>query len=273
MKLKELPFSIYHTLRLFVISKKTIEKDYNNIIPVIVSLTSIPSRLKTLHITVKSILLQESKPEKIILWLNESLKDSIPKSLKNLEGDFFCIRYEDLTCSHRKLIYSMNRYPNKTIVTCDDDVIYNSKMLKKIYEEHLKHPKKIIANVTRYIKYSENGELMPYKEWTYTNFVSIDDNHILPIGSAGVLYPKNSLDKRFNNSKLFLELAPKADDLWFKMMSLLNNTTSHQSSNKVKGPIPIIGTQRISLKKENVDLDKNRVQWEKLTDYFKVSMV
>jgi hypothetical protein len=65
-------------------------------------------------------------------------------------------------------------------------------------------------------------------------------------------------------------LAPKADDLWFKAMELRQSTPVRLCTKLVPEPIPIIGTQSFSLKKENVDRDLNVDQWQNLSDYFKL---
>jgi len=266
MKLKEIPLSIYHTLKLISFSSKELKKLHANHLPVIVSLTSIPSRLSKVHITIRSVLYQSSPPKKVLLWLNEEDKNKIPNSLKKLEGDVFEIKFTPLKCSHKKLIHTLELYPNDIIITCDDDFIYDYQWLEKIYKDHLNHPKNIIGNFTRQIRYDENGELLEYKKWKKED--SKPNELTLAIGAAGILYPPKSLSPKTTNIDLALELTPKADDLWFKGMSFLQGTTVLQSENPPKRLIPIFGTQKVSLKKENVDNNKNLKQWEALTDYF-----
>ena len=272
MKVKEIPNSIYNTLKLIFKSAVNLKKTDNKVeIPVIISLTSIESRLRTLHITVRSLLNQEVKPKKIVLWLNNNLKVNVPTSLKKLEGELFEICYSELTCSHRKLVHSLVKFPDEIIVTCDDDFIYQKDWMKKLYEEHLINPEKIIANQTRYISFNEQRNLLPYKQWRYNKDKPYNEKLILPIGAGGVLYPINSLANMVTNQNLFLKLTPKADDLWFKAMGLLNNTKSILSS-KAELPIPLMGTQFESLKKHNVEEDKNRTQWQALMDYFELNL-
>ncbi len=271
MKLKEIPSSLYHSLRLLSKSAKGLKKRKKETIPIIVSLTSIPSRLRTLEIVIRSILNQDISPKKIVLWLNNDLKKSIPNRLQKLMGDIFEIRFSELNCSHRKLIHSLEVFPDEIIVTCDDDLIYDQQWLSLMYTEHLKHPDRIIAFYTRYIVY-QNGILQPYKKWVYNSEVPRDSKFVIPVGSSGVLYPPNKLNKKVTDEHLFMQLAPKADDLWFKAMSLLNGTVCYQPVQICKEPIPIMGTQFISLKKDNVKGDKNRTQWLALTEYFKLPM-
>lgn len=270
MKLKEFPISIFHTLRLTSLKAKNIRVAHKNSLPVIVTLTSIPSRLKKVHITIRSILSQSKPPKKIILWLNEKDQNSIPKSLKVLEGNIFEIRFTPHTCSHKKLIHTLELYPDDILITCDDDFIYDYHWLEKLYTTHLENPKCVVANHTRQIQFDENHNLLEYKKWAFNN--PKREKAILAIGAGGVLYPPHSLSPITTNLELALELAPKADDLWFKAMSLLQGTRVIQEPNPPKNLIPVAGTQKISLKKENVDKNRNVLQWQKLTDYFNLNI-
>ncbi len=236
-------------------------------LPVIISLTSIPSRINTLHLVIKSLFHQTYRPKKIVLWLNDDLKGRIPRRLRKLESSLFEIHYSALTCSHRKLIHSLKMYPNETIITCDDDLIYDKNWLGKLYQQHLKYPADIIANEVTQIKIDSDGNYLPGVMWRKVDLQG-KLNSFLPIGAWGILYPASSLSQEIFNQKLFLELTPKADDLWFKGMALLQGTNSRQSEDIPVEPIPIIGTQKISLKKENVGKNKNDVQWLALSNYY-----
>jgi hypothetical protein len=269
---KELPKSIYYSLFLRIKSFKSLTRDKKQL-PVIVSITSIPSRLSTIDITIKSLLNQNKVvPEKIILWLHKSLKDNIPIRLQKLEGVFFEICYSELKCSHRKLIHTLKDYDNKTIITCDDDVIYRADFLQKIYNEHLLDPDCIIANRTVQIKFDDKGRYKPYSDWKFKEH-NYSEKSLLPIGVCGVLYPPNSMPDEVFNIELFLKLTPKADDLWFKGMALINNVISRQAFNTPKEPIPIIGSQKESLKKVNVKMNKNEIQWKALSKHFNLKEI
>lgn len=241
-------------------------------VPVIVAMTSIPSRLSIVHLVVRSLLNQQVLPKKIVLWLHKDLQNRLPQKLFKLQGDTFEIRYSDLTCSHRKLIYALEQFPDDIIVTCDDDLLYRKSWLKNLYDEHLNNSKAILANQTRYISHDGNGTLLPYKQWKHENGKHFNQKAVLPIGAGGVLYPPHSLDKKTTDQNLFLKLTPKADDLWFKAMALLKGTDAYLVENKTKSPIPIFGSQKQSLKKTNVDGDKNRVQWLNVTEYFDIKI-
>ena len=260
MKLKELPVSLFQEYFLKTISLAKLYEG-KEILPIIVTLTTIIPRIKKVHLVIRSILNQKQIPEKIVLNLNEGLRSEIPKSLEKLIGERFEIHFSGMDCPHMKLIPTLERFPNHTIITCDDDLLYQKNWLYLLYKEHQKHPQKIITNQSRIISYNENEVLMPYAKWPTNYDASITSKKLLPIGSSGTLYPSKSLASEVFNENSFLKLAPKADDLWFKAMSLLNKAESRQSALLTHEPIPIIGSQKVSLKKQNIGEDKNRTQW------------
>lgn len=269
MKLKEYPISFYNTLKLLSIPISRLN-DKTNTIPVIVSLTTIESRLKKVHITLRSVMNQSKKPEKIILWINDNDKNKIPKSLNILAGDLLEIKFTNHKSSHKKLLPTLELYPEKVIVTCDDDLIYENTWLEKLYKTNVKYPKDIVCNKARQIAIDENGKTLDYKFWKYTK----ENNPVknLAIGEGGILYPPGALNSMITDYDLALKLAPKNDDLWFKAMALLNNTTVRLSENPSSVFIPIPGTQKISLKKINVVKNFNVDQWNDLTEYFKLDL-
>jgi hypothetical protein len=242
------------------------------VVPVIVSLTSIQPRLGTLHLVIRSLLVQEFSPKKIVLWLESSIEKQLPSQLQKLSGERFEIRYTgEWSSSHRKLVPSMETYPEDIIVTCDDDFIYPKDWLSLLYAEHQQHPECIIANHTLHINHDANGEPLPFRAWKYPESGEINPRAIYPVGAWGVLYPPHSLFEAYADRDLFMRLTPKSDDHWFKAMSLLKGTTTLQAGRKSGEPIPVIGSQKVALKKENLGQDKNTVQWQTLEAYFHLS--
>ncbi len=271
MKVKEIPTSLLSSIGLSLKSKHGLTKGKKQI-PVVVSLASIPSRLGIVGLTIRSILNQDILPKKVVLWLHKDLKNDIPQKLAALEGDLFSIEFSDYHSSHRKLVDTLRLFPDNVIVTCDDDMMYRKNWLSKLYEMHQKYPSYIVANHTRCISYDSNGKLLPYTAWEFGSKSCKTENAVLPIGAGGTLYPPGALDARVHNRALFLELTPKADDLWFKAMALLNDTKSILAENRGKDPIPIWGSQKVSLKKSNIKEDKNRTQWLALMEHFNLKL-
>ncbi|WP_041496168.1 hypothetical protein [Nonlabens marinus] len=268
MKLKEWPASLYHSNRLKNLSiDQLIDRDVPTI-NAIVSLTSIPSRLKTIHITLKSVMMQDCKPKKIVLWLHESLEGQLPPSLLELTKGLLEIKYSVYTFSHRKLIHSIREFPDDMIITVDDDIIYHPSTLSSLYQAAIKNPKKVTSHRGRNISFDKEGKVLPYPEWNYANKQTADKNWFMPIGAFTVAYPPHVLSDQIDDVETFMRITPKNDDPWFKVMALLNGNNSVPSGVDLPEPIPIAGTQKISLKKINVDRDFNRTQMENILNEF-----
>ncbi|EAR14941.1 glycosyltransferase [Robiginitalea biformata] len=268
MKVKEIPKSLYRQFRLRATPVKKLKNSSQPEAPLVVSLTSIPERIRSVDLVIRSLLKQRLLPEQIVLWLPESLQGHIPDSLKSLEHGRFRIAFSPLTCPHKKLIHSLEEFPGNPIVTCDDDLMYPPGWLEKLYRTHLEYPKDIVGHQIRYIRYAEDGTLLPYPQWVVPPDGGSNPKAFMAVGAGGVLYPPGSLDPRVQDRQLFLKLSPRADDLWFKVMGLLAGTRVRAALEASGEPVPILGSQKTSLKKTNINKDKNRVQWEQLTEYF-----
>ncbi len=268
MKLKEIPKSVFHSLRLRSLPAEKLKAGRGEAAPVVVTLTSIPSRMGRVDLVIRSLLDQDLPPAKIILWLPEALRGPLPRQLASLVGERFEIAYTPLTCPHKKLIHTLERYPDLPAVTCDDDMIYSRLWLRELYEAHLRNPQCITGHQLRCIRYGADGSLLPYKEWVLPKGELPNPRALLAVGAGGVLYPPGALDPRVQESALFLELCPRADDLWFKAMALLAGTCVQGTPGKSGEPIPIFGSQKTSLKKTNIGQDGNRSQWLQLESHF-----
>lgn len=272
MKIKELPNSLVCSLNLLRISKKKLGLNAKNHNPrVIVSLTSIPYRIPRLHLVIRSLLNQNTSFNKIILWLHKSLQGKLPKKLTSLQSGRFEIRFSIGTSSHRKLVETLKIYPNEYIVTCDDDMMYPSDWLERLLETQSIHPNAVIAHMCRVIRY-KSDELMPYKTWE-SEVSGQGSLMTLAVGAGGVLYPPNCLHEDITNESLYHQLAPKADDLWFKAMSLMKGTIIFNTKQSFPEPVPIMLTQKYSLKKSNVLKDENKSQWMKIAQHYNLKQL
>lgn len=193
----------------------------------IISLTSFPQRMYEIHYTLYSLLTQTVKPAKVVLWLGReqfpNLEKDIPEKVLKLKENGLVIEWHKNLRSYTKLVPSLKKYPNNIIVTADDDIYYEKDWLEKLLESHKENKNCIICHRAHRVKFNGNG-LAPYKKWpkkikggkaSYLNFLT---------GVGGVLYPQNSLHNDVLNEDLFMELAPKADDVWFWAMAVLNGT-------------------------------------------------
>lgn len=269
MKLKEYPPSLFRMWQLgrrerALLSRPVSDHD----LPVLVSLTTIPSRLQVVHLTLLSLLAQDKMPRKILVWLHENLQGNLPAKLARLEAGRIEFRYSTQTCSHRKLVHPLEQFPEQTVITVDDDVMYHPHCLSSLYHDHLNHPGDVIGHECRVITY-QNGQLSPYKAWPW-EAPGRSRWGTLPIGFGGTLYPAGRLHADATRAELYLDLAPRSDDMWFKVMALRAGTASRRCSLPCPRPLPIPFSQKVSLQKTNVRKQGNVEQWQQLAEHFEL---
>lgn len=231
-KLRILFFSIggefiklLHRLKI-IIPPYGINKNQYRSQKVVVSFTSYGRRVSSvLPYTIASLLRQTYKPDVLLLWLDSDNwnDNNLPKALKKLQQKGLTICYcEDLR-SYKKLIPTLELYPDALIITVDDDIYYKKNMVERLIMEYEKNPDRIISHRAHRIRFDDNGQLMPYNDWE-EEVSGVSGQFIFPTGGGGCLYQKRLLHPDICNRNLFSKLAPKADDVWFYFMERLQST-------------------------------------------------
>lgn len=236
---------------------------------VIISLTSYPARINTVHLTIQSLLNQTRQADKIILYLGKdkfsAAEKSLPEQLINLCGDKFEIHWveKDLR-SFTKLIPALHEYPDDIIVTADDDILYAADWLEKLLISYEKNPEYIHCHRCHRIGF-KNERILPYRKWYHNvKIPSVSFNNFLT-GGGGALYPPRCLFQDIYNEKLFRELCPLADDIWFWAMAVLNGTRIKIIENAQPELQYVSGTQEDCLSKiNNGEQNMNDVQLAKV---------
>ena len=208
------------------VESSIINKLDNDAKQLIVSFTTYSKRIHDVHLVIESIAQQTYKPNRIILWLdeNEFTLDTIPLVLKKQINRGLEVRFCPNYKSYKKLIPTLQLFPDADIVTIDDDVLYPHDMLELLHRDHLKHPESIVAHCTRKITYDANNKVQSYRAWKHENNTFEPSFNTVAIGVGGVFYPAHSLSDECLNIDKFTALAPNADDIWFKAMAVLNCT-------------------------------------------------
>ncbi len=191
----------------------------------VVSLTSFPPRIGKLHLVIQALLQQSLRPRKVVLYLSldEFPDRHVPAQLGRLLGDQFEIRYVSGNLKpYNKLLFALEAFPECWIATFDDDRLYHRHCLAQLWDAAKAYPRTVVCAVARRMVVKD-GQFLPYLEWRKVR--SGDASFwLFPIGSCGILYPPGSLDPLIGDRTLFQDLAPLQDDIWFKAMSLRQNT-------------------------------------------------
>lgn len=225
-------------------------------IKVIVSLTSYPGRINVVHKTIKTLLNQSYKPDKVILWLADTQFPDriIPGNLKELIPFGLSIKWCDDIKSYKKLVPTLEMFPNDIIVTADDDNYYSENWLEKLVDSYKLYPRAISAHkVTKFIWKNNSWQ------WEAGGREYYDSPSFLNklVGVGGVLYPPNSLYKDIADRNLFMKLAPTNDDQWFWFMAILKETPVVVVENPIIHAKPVEGTLVNGLWKVNDTAEGN----------------
>ena len=195
---------------------------------VIVSVTSYPGRIRTVHRVLQAMLMQTFKPDKVVLWLGEekfpNKEADLPKSLLRLRDYGLTIGWCKDLRSYTKLIPALREYPDDIIVTGDDDMFYSQDWLEKLYQAYLNHPDAVLCHCVARIGFLGNGEPTPYCSWSRQVQKGRPSFDNLLLGFGGVLYPPHVLSEEVFDESVFRDITPQQDDLWFWAMAVARGT-------------------------------------------------
>jgi len=224
---------------------------------IVVSLTTYGRRIYNVDLTIRSLLNQTYKPDVIILNLahKEFNNNNIPNKLKRLEKYGLLINYTDDLLSYKKLIPTLSLYPDDLIITVDDDVLYPNFLIENLINAYNENPKKIYG-YRGYTILHNNQQIAPYKKWEKCKKDKSGMN-IMLTGVGGVLYWPGCFHPDLLRQDLFMSLAPTADDIWFKIMTTLNNVPNHCIKYNGRFKKNFLYTNNSSVKPLNI---KNKAQ-------------
>jgi hypothetical protein len=244
---------------------------------IIISLTSYPDRIPSLHLTLYSLLRQSFKPDAIVLWLAEEQfpggEAALPDKIKNLKKYGLQIMWYHDIKSFKKLIPALKAFPNDIIVTADDDAFYNQNWLLILYKGYQTKPSCISCHRAYSIGFDNKGDVLPYNEWkaatsdlqeSYTTFFT---------GVGGVLYPPKVLNEDVFNEEIFMNIYPTTDDIWFWAMAVKNGTKMKVVENNLSYVIDTFPERQffsngIALFKKNCNQKVNDIAFKKIVEYY-----
>lgn len=246
----------------------------------IINVTSFPQRIKDIHYTLYSLLMQTLAPDRVILWLGH---EEFPNELNDLPNEIINLAKKGLEInfchnlgSYNKLIDGLRQYPSAVHVTADDDVYYHEDWLKGLYSEYKKFGKKYVYAYRVRKIVLDSDKISPYNTWKirknrdyspyYLNFFT---------GVGGVLYPSKILGNEVFNEEKFLSLTPHADDIWYWAMAVMNSAKIKMVP-KFRGLVYTNPARELGLSGDftlnsvNVKEDKNDIQIQNILNTYPI---
>lgn len=211
--------SIYHCQRMGISAAPYCDHE------VIVSLTTYGKRLYDVATTIESIMQGSMLPNRLILWLEEGLKDTeLPFSLQCQQERGLQIEYCKDLRSYKKLIPAMKAYPDAIIVTLDDDLLYESDLLENLLRSYKQHPTSISASRIHTIVLGPDHRPILYKDWKLCQWSDEASPLNFFTSGGGTLFPPHCFDEEVFNEEVFMSICQCADDIWFNAMALKRGT-------------------------------------------------
>jgi hypothetical protein len=124
---------------------------------IVITMTSYPARITTVSKVVYSILRNTLKPDRFVLNLSElefkNKEYDLPMDLRLLLYNSLIeiIWHKDNKKQFKKLIPTLEKYPDSVVISIDDDVYYPIDFVETMYSDYLKYDKKYPITGGRWI--------------------------------------------------------------------------------------------------------------------------
>ena len=192
---------------------------------VVVSLTSYPPRFGTLHLTLKSLLSQSVRPDRIVLWIAHGDMAQLPSTVTDLRtAGLEIVACDDLR-SYKKMIPLLQQGETSAIVTADDDIYYWRDWLRQLVEARTPGRLEVVCHRMHRMQLDADGMPIPYNSWEFESANRESSPLNFPTGIGGVLYPSGVFGPEVLNQNAFMALCPRGDDIWFWWMAGANGAT------------------------------------------------
>lgn len=189
---------------------------------VIVSMTTIPQRMKRLSDNLPSLINQSYKFDKLVINIDDNLTEEEYKwydALKKQDQRIEINKAEAKWRSCNKLLPTLKKYPEDIIITLDDDVYYPKHSIRYLVEEYLRHPECIIAHEVNPIRFTDD----------YVTYINIVNPKLMQIEwgkylSNCALFPPHVFDGTdlYDYDKMMKCTNGTHDELWFWIQSTIN---------------------------------------------------
>ncbi|MFZ9046787.1 MAG: hypothetical protein ACO2ZZ_13085 [Cyclobacteriaceae bacterium] len=238
---------------------------------VVVSLTMKPGREDAAILTIKSLLHQDLRPSEIILWLakEEFEITKLPKAFFQLQKLGLTVRYVGRNLkSYNKIVPTLRAYPDKKIVTADDDILYPPWWLSLLLSEGDANPDSIVGYRCFEMIKDNYGSISSYSGWPFTENRNSELQHFAT-GVSGIYYPASVFEQTVLDEEIISEICPHADDIWLKVQAILCKKRVRQVFDYSQHFPIVSATQENALQK--INKSKNDDQLSGLMKYYHLS--
>ena len=220
---------------------------------VVVSVTSMPSRLKHVGLALESIAAGSVRPMSMTLWLDDdSLRGPLPYRLRRLQKRGLSVRRSEDWGPHKKYYPHIvaAECPRVPLVTADDDVMYPSWWLQVLMTAYEKDRRFVYGTRAKRLSV-KSGVVAPYATWKVVDAGGPSFKTMLT-GVGGILYPPQLQAALRRSGKAFLDSCPRTDDLWIHAHAVQVGMPMRLATSRSHEYLGIPGSQASALTHLNV---------------------
>lgn len=252
-------------------------RETNGLPEVIVSMTSFPARIKTVHQALQSVIDQIVKPDRIVLCLARDefpggREDLPPELLRVIDHGVELLWAEHNLKPHKKYFYTMRKYPDAIIITADDDKVYPQSFVGELVASYRRFPKCVSAFRAHLMTFGPDGEVLPYLRWknSCAYFINRPNLALFAVGAGGILYPPHLLHENLFDKDGLLSTTLNNDDIWLKIMEVANRIPVVIPSAAGDRAVTIEGSQESALYNANKNGNDGmiRAAWNYFSEAF-----
>ncbi|HMM93616.1 hypothetical protein [Phycicoccus sp.] len=228
-----------------------------------VSVTTFAPRLGAVHIALESIAGGVSRPRRLVLWVDAEVVEvarSTPGLRRLLRRGLEIRSAEASLGPHKKYIHVLEESPldDLVLVLADDDIVYPKAWLVELLERFESCGRRSVVSwwVKNYRFGPEGTSLAPYRTWDSCVDTSVRGDHYL-MGGSGTVFPRAVLEHLRARGREFLDVTPRADDIWLNLHTLRSGVGVAQVRSRSMPIITVPMTQRVKLSRDNVARDLN----------------
>lgn len=221
-------------------------------VPAVVSLTTYGARLTEVYLTIESVARSAHRPHRLILWLDDQTGPELPIQLTRLITRGLEVRRCEDLASYKKVVpYAESTTAHtQPMASIDDDILYPRSWLINLFRCYREDPSSVSCYRARVVQLV-GGAIAPYSTWPFTRTTE-PHTHNFATGNSGVIYPPRFLDALRDAGRLFVEMSPKADDVWLHHIAVDNGFTVRQVHSQAKDFPMIPWSQQVTLTTTNV---------------------
>jgi hypothetical protein len=260
LKLINLTGNIYFRIYCHVLPlKQKLDRDNSEII---ISFTSIPSRVDLIWCLLESLFRQTILPNRIILYLSlkqfNNTSQILKKFKKYIDLGLEILFVEEDLGPHKKYFYTFSSYPKSKVITVDDDLIYHCDFIENLISFN-QNTYAVVGNV--------------YCDYLFLDEYGNKNKYSIPIGAGGIMYDVCKLNLSFMlNRDSIIKTSLYQDDLWlyFNNINSKVNICYYRDEYLIFPCIHLSSfSKKPTLTNLNVLKDGNQIAYMRIMKHFK----